>query len=271
MKPFEIPYNFDKHLIDLLVSIDPSGNSFHCIYMPPYRKDYISAKYNYIHRSGTNMREQQEMSKEEYLSHVQNIREKMPNKLMLLLQQNEGCISKEMLKEYIDLGFSKFCVGNIQQAEIIREIYPESEIIGSITMKVMPQDLENSKYKIFNGFVLWFPYNRDFDMITELPNQYRYIMLVNCGCSVYCDGTHHWFSLDEKVKCPKANYPHEMKDIIYIDPKDLYLFEPYISYFKLQGREYTTKEIIQDIFLYRFDYKTFNPNLNNTISLYKKP
>lgn len=40
---------------------------------------------------------------------------------MLLLQQNNMCISKELLKYYIDLGFTKFCAGSIQQAKYSKE------------------------------------------------------------------------------------------------------------------------------------------------------
>ena len=61
-------------------------------------------------------------------------------------------------------------------------------------MKIMPKDLEDKKYKIFNGFVLWFPYNRNLKMIQSLPKDYKYILLVNCDCSVYCQGSHHWFA-----------------------------------------------------------------------------
>lgn len=56
------------------------------------------------------------------------------------------CIDMDLLYYYINLGFNKFCVGNIEQATIIRKILPESEIIGSITMKIMPNDLMEEKY-----------------------------------------------------------------------------------------------------------------------------
>ena len=46
IRQFEIPYNFDKDLIDILFKFDPVGLGYHCIYCPPYQSDYISAKYN---------------------------------------------------------------------------------------------------------------------------------------------------------------------------------------------------------------------------------
>ncbi|MGN1342706.1 MAG: hypothetical protein ACI4VL_05800 [Bacilli bacterium] len=60
-------------------------------------------------------------------------------------------------------------MGNIEQAKIIRNLIPNSEIIGSITMKIKPQDLLDETYKIFDGFVLYFPYNRKFSIIKNLP------------------------------------------------------------------------------------------------------
>lgn len=66
IRQFEIPYNFDKDLIDILFKFDPVGLSYHCIYCPPYRSDYVSAKYNYIHNTGQDMLLAQSMTREEY-------------------------------------------------------------------------------------------------------------------------------------------------------------------------------------------------------------
>ena len=35
MKQFEIPYNFDKQLINMLYNIDATGELYHSIYIPP--------------------------------------------------------------------------------------------------------------------------------------------------------------------------------------------------------------------------------------------
>jgi hypothetical protein len=82
-------------------------------------------------------------------------------------------------------------VGSYNQAKIIRDELKDTniEIIGSITMKIMPQDLNDKKYEIFNSFVLWFPYNRNIYQIKKMPIKYKYILLVNCDCSIYCSGT----------------------------------------------------------------------------------
>ena len=63
MKIFEIPYNFDRNLIDELIKIDPTGNLYHSIYIPPYYDDYFAAKRNYIHLVGNDMQIQQNIKR----------------------------------------------------------------------------------------------------------------------------------------------------------------------------------------------------------------
>ena len=259
MKIFEIPYNFDKKLIDNLYQIDPKGDTYHCIYMPPYNYDYHSAKRYYVHSNNIDMVKQQDISRDEYESHINYIKQYYPDKLMLLLQQNKVCIDIELLNYYINLGFKKFCVGNIKQPNIIRNILPDSEIIGSISMKIMPNDLLEQKYEVFDGFVLWFPYNRKLSIIKQLPKKYKYILLVNCDCNINCDGTHHWFATREEefnnTRCPNDNPSlNNWFNKIRIQPYDLPIFEPYITYFKLQGREFNTEYLINDIKKYSKQY-----------------
>jgi hypothetical protein len=67
------------------------------------------------------------------------------------------------------------------------------------------------------------------------------------------------------MHCPKKN---SWSDIIRIEPQDLYLFEPYITYFKLQGREYSTTNLLKDIILYTTNFKYLNPNLNTDENKY---
>ena len=279
MKIFEIPYNFDKKLIDNLYQINPSGELYHSIYIAPYFYDYNSAKKYYTHYNNIDMSKQQDISREEYESHINYIKQYNPDKLRLLLQQNNMCISIDLLNYYINLGFKKFCVGNIKQANIIRNILPDSEIIGSITMKIMPNDLLKEKYKVFDGFVLWFPYNRKLSIIKQLPKKYKYILLVNCDCNINCNGTHHWLASSKKeeqnIKCPNHNpILCNWFNQIRINPYDLPIFEPYIAYFKLQGREFTTEYLINDIKKYSKQYSTkfLNPEKyeNEKFDFYKK-
>lgn len=161
---------------------------------------------------------------------------------MLLLQQNNFCIDDELLAYYINLGFNKFCVGSIEQAKQIKKFLPSAEVIASITMKITYEEfISNNKLEIFDGFVLFFTFNRDLDLIKKLPKKYKYILLVNCGCNIHCDGTHHWFASrtfeegnkPEQHRCPNKIKPTYWKDTIRIRPMDLNIFDPYISIYKL--------------------------------------
>lgn len=250
----EVPYNFDKKLISYLYSYNPSGELYHCIYCPPFWKDYVSAKYYHHDKIGKNLNKNREMSRDHYVSHIDNIRNFFPSKLMLLLQQNEDLIDTDLLKEFYikKLGFRKFCVGSIAQAKIIKEIDPNLEVVASITMRCEPEDLNKEEMrKYFDCIVLWFPYNRDIEKTESLPKCFKYILLSNCGCSVHCQGIHHWLAKneeeDKKATCPPKE---KFEDIILIHPEHLYLWKNCISYFKLQGREYHTSSLIQDIVFY---------------------
>jgi len=46
-----------------------------------------------------------------------------------------------ILEKYLKLNIKQFCVGSLNQAKMIKEIDPSIEITGSITMKMMPDDL----------------------------------------------------------------------------------------------------------------------------------
>ena len=267
MKPFEIPYNFDKQLIDFLTIY----NCFpiHCIYCPPYYQDYEGAKYNYLLNTYPK-------DKQEYYNHIDYIYNSFPNKLMLLLQHNTDILDKKLLKEYMQLGFNKFCVGSIQQAQEIKEVNPSAEIIGSITIKIDNSKIQPNYNQYFDGFVLWFPFNRDITAISKLPQNFKYSLLINCKCSIFCDGAHHWFASAEQEKnyadkCPRLQIPNGniFENQIFVRPNDLQLFDNYISYWKLQGREYKTERLIHDIVFYTGNYQYYELDKNyNTKMIY---
>ena len=268
MNQFEIPYNFDKKLIKYLKAMN-IDELIHCIYLPPFQEDYIAAKHFYM---ASNVKHdipsKLPIERMDYESHINNINNFFPNKIMLLLQQNSRLMEDSLLDYYhYDLGINKFCVGSYEQAKVLREKYPDCEIVGSITLKIMPKDLKDPKYEIFDKFVLWFPYNRNLPQIKLLPKTYEYILLVNCDCSIHCNGTHHWLAQtveeEKQSKCPKGHFFDDgYQDIILVYPKDLIIFEPYVSCFKFQGREYETSAIIWDVKNYINQYCQYK-KLNN--------
>ena len=273
VRTFEIPYNFDKNLIDALTKIKHIQEMCHSIYIPPYCEDYHSVKQYYDTVENGVVKMQRLITRQNYENHIEYIRQHFPNKMMLLLQQNDFVINNELLNYYINLGFTKFCVGSVEQANNIKKIMPRAEIVASITMKLSPQDLEEKQYEVFDAIVLWFPYNRKISVIKTLPKKYRYIILVNCECNVYCEGTHHWFTDEIKLlslDCPKTR-DNSWINTMRIYPWDLSLFEPYVSHFKIQGREYSTEYLLPIIDKYmiqqypkanlRQEYKYENKNL----------
>lgn len=270
-KQLEVPYNFDKSLISWMKTFDAKGERYHCIYTAPFWEDYISAKYFYSHESvgGLNVNVNNKRTREDYISHIENVQRNFPGKAMLLLQRNDELMNEKLLREfYIDkLHFSKFCVGSIEQAKVLKEINPEFEIVASITMKLEPEQINNNAdiEKYFDCIVLWFPYNRDIEKVEKLPRKFKYILLVNCDCSIFCNGTHHWLAKtmeDEQNAICVRNFLEEENTFPYeitITPEDLHIWRNCVDYFKLQGREYDTKSLIFDIIRYSKDYsKYFN-------------
>lgn len=249
MKPFEIPYNFDTKLIDFLNIYNNIG--IHSIYLPPFQNHYITTRHYYQYLSMTFPK-----NLENYEYHINYINKYFPNKIMLLLQRRDHILSDELIKYYLDLGITIFCVGTIEQARKIKQQNSQVEIIGSITLQINLQLLQQEEYNIFDGFVLFFPFNRDISLIKKLPPNFTYSLLVNSGCNIKCDGITHWFVNSQqeeqniKNKCPGRNVNFE--NSIYIPNIDVQYFEPYINYIKLQGREYNTQKIIGDIVNYTY-------------------
>lgn len=277
MKPLEIPYNFDKKLIDILYVLDNTGNSYDAIYCCPYKDDYIAAKRYHTAENGLDMTKSNDMTRDEYIAHIQYINKTFPNKIMLLLQQNHIIMDREKLNFYLALGFTKFCVGNIEQAKELKTINSSYYVIGSLTMKMSLSQFSQDIYsQWFDGFVLFFPFNRNFNAIKQLPSHFNYILLVNCDCNIHCKGTHHWFATREQellktLECPNSFYLNHAPDwdqLIRIRPMDMPLFDPYISAYKLQGREQTTASIIQDVCLWTTDYSRY-PGITYTTDIYQ--
>ena len=248
MKPFEIPYNFDLTLIDFL---NIYKINIHSIYLPPYQNHYITTRHFYRNLMGSFP-----LDLSDYEKHI-NYMIRYNLSPMLLLQRRDKILPQELIKYYTNIGIQKFCVGSIDQANIIKNVNPKAEIIGSITMQISKEKLENNNYSSFDGFVLFFPFNRNIKLIKELPNQYTYSLLVNSGCNIFCDGLSHWSvnskSEEENImkNCPRRK-DNKIEHNIYIPNIDLQYFEPYIDYIKLQGREYPTNKIIGDIVNYTY-------------------
>ncbi len=264
---FEIPYNFDLGLLNGIQLLHVPIDNIYCFYIPPYQEDYTS-----IFRGSTFLAR----NRKEYEVHISYIKELFgANKLQLLLQSTNTnkILPKEKLIYYFRLGFTKFCCGSIEQAKMIKEINSEAEIVGSITMKINQQKIQENFLiykKIFDKFVLDFSYTRDIEKIKKMPTDFQYLLLVNSPCNSQCDGTHHWFAEDQyHITCPGKHSDISFEQSCIINPIDLCLFDKYISIYKLQDRGWPTDIILRDLIVYSRDYKLY-PNIKNDFEIYYK-
>ena len=266
---FEFPYNFDKQLINILQGLKVD-KEIHCFYIPPFPEDYEA-----VFRSDNSIRSLHNLTREEYEDHIKNIHACYPNKMQLILQR-EKLMDVEMLQYYINLGFTKFCVRTIEQAKLIKSLSNDYEVIGSIVMKITPQQLkENLEYKkYFDGFVIFFSYNKNIDALNDFPDDYFYVLLIGSYCHTQCDGLHHWdaekkYVYKNLVKCPKSYKSTDWEYMTTICPWDLSVFKDKISIYKIQGREFTTYDIISEFMMDTAYYKIY-PNMEPNINRYKR-
>lgn len=131
MKPFDLPYNFDKELIDFYkIFFKGSEDMVHSIYLPPLRDEYLTAK-NFTkiipYRVGqpiqpTNISIFDYIPTQEYFyfKHIAKINEAFPNKICLLLQHTKELMDIYTLEKYVEAGISKFCVGSINQVKLLK-------------------------------------------------------------------------------------------------------------------------------------------------------
>lgn len=235
--------------------------------MPPLYSDYES-----ILRTDPKEDKIPKITYEEYLEHINYIKQFYPDKLQLLLQRTDGYLMPSyLIKKYIGLGFRNFCVGSLEQAKIIKEIDPTIRVVGSIAMHIEPGDI-TKKYDLykqyFNAFVLDFSYNKNYLKIKILPKGFEYMLLANSRCNIHCDGDHHWWGT-ENMYCPGvATSEHDFYDSCVIRPMDLYLFDPYIHVYKIQDRGWKTEWILREVVLYSTNYGVY-PNIKANSSIYQ--
>lgn len=258
-RKFEIPYNFDPKLLAGLNILKFDQNAISCIYLPPYEFDYPCIRKN------------NEMpNKEEHFNHIEMIQNQFPGKIQLLLQQpnDNYLMTGELLKKYLNFGIQKFCVGSLNQAKEIKNILPEAEIIGSISMHITKEKIENNKeeyLKYFDSFVLDFSYNKNLIKIQNMPNYYKYILIINSFCNINCPCDMHWFYVPNKEKgenyysfqcimSPKVSPKNEWS---LINPTKLELYDNYIRTYKIVERGWPTEQILRDLVLYTSRYKIY--------------
>ncbi len=237
---YEVPYNFDENLIHFFKS-NKSHISY--LYIPPYRDDSDNTRttiqttvlgHCYF-----------PYSREEYEYHLRKVNSS-GLKYVILWQVHNKPLTDYLIKYYCGLGASGFIVANDINASAIKQYNPNLMTICSIVQRVSCNIIDKNLSK-YDYVILYYPFNRALNALKKLTKfRNKIILMPNTLCNVDCPSTHHWFPSANKPFDPKKDCPMTEKSIGkcgLIFPRDLFLFDDYVSGYKLQGREYTTETI----------------------------
>lgn len=259
---FELPYNFnyDGKYFDYLHEIDTSY--IESIYLPIYSKknDFVNTRENLIYFPS---------SQEEYDSHIKKLQEeKIP--LTFLIQR---FLNKDIIEDYINkYNEKRFIINDDTIAKELKNKYQDNiHLTLSITRKLTYEDICRLDLSMYDNICLLFYFPHHLQVIRNLPNKYKYICLCNSTCLTNCPHPeNHWFNLDNTfsrtcIVKRMSGLKINMKNSSFIRPEDLYLFEPYIETFKLEGREFPSATIIDTVESYinrKSNYKMIIYNFN---------
>ncbi|MFD3158312.1 hypothetical protein ACFIJ5_15920 [Haloimpatiens sp. FM7330] len=248
MKKYEIPFNFDLELLNFLdEKIDKNWIEF--LFLSPFKEDSTNARSHV-----ENVKRQYDTytvpkTREEYTKCIYEI-EKRGYRPAVLFQEDK-LMSKEKLDYYFKLGIKDFIVNSDKLAIYIKDKNPDYNVVASITKILSAKDIWEKDYSMYDKIVLYFPFNRAIDRLKELPTKYKYIILANSYCAYNCvEAKKHWSSTTKEaltINCVRKNNKDKL---IYIPPEYTHIFEPYVANFKLQGREYPTYMLANEIYYY---------------------
>lgn len=265
----KLPYNFDFRLIDEYEKIlnNPQINlnkdEVLSIYLPCFREDGCNTRKHMAAGIST---------WEEYVWHIKYILQY--NFVIDILFQGQDLIEDNVIQKYLDLGITHFTVSNDALARRIKKLKPNAYITASIVKLLTPEEIKNNEeLEIYNEICLYFWYNREFDIIKELPKKYHYQMLVCSVCDPCCKHCFiHWNLSQPEIdqlhwKCPWGYNPLMVLKSCYLNRDVIEKFLPDTIYsLKLPGREYQTYQIIDSLQGYcdkvhqSLEYKDFNLN-----------
>lgn len=248
MVKYEIPFNFDLDLLDFLEGyIDKQWIEF--LFLPPFKGDSPNARSHVEGITKASWTYKEPDTLEEYDFYIKEIQRRgfTPG----VLFQKEEPLAMDVVKHYLDLGVNTFVVNSDKLASDLKKVNSKYKIIASITKTLSAEDLWENDYSMYDKIVLHFPFNRALSKLKELPSYYKYSILVNSYCLYNCAVARaHWNSTPEtscNITCLKGE---KKDDLIYIPPEYTKLFAPYVDSFKIQGREYPTHILGEEIYCY---------------------
>ena len=273
MIKFELPYNFnfDGKYFNLLDARKEYFQQIDCVYMPSFVNDkMINTRQDLTKYPKTS---------EEYYNHISEFQKRGIN-VNILMQRNTTI--EDIEKYHNEYYINNFTINDNELALKVKEKYSNIKLRLSITAKATVNDINSKEMDVYDNIVLFFWYNRHLDVIKQLPKNHEYSLLCNTRCMYncpYCE--EHWFGNKINEVTTKCSYQRLIQghilnfpNVAYIRPIDLCYFEKYISVFKLQGRESSSKCIFADFDRYIMVKKTTIPlhgfNEDNILSNYNK-
>lgn len=251
MKKFEIPYNFnfDKNYFDNLEANKDLWGYIDTIYLPCF----VDTKIDNIQHNSREEFNHSPKTFDEYKWHIDKL--KTYNIPITLLIQKDA--TEDMVEYHINnFGIYSFIINNDELAKKLKEKYGDKiKLTLSITRIITQEEIETKDLSMYDEICLFFYFTRHLNVIKELPKKYSYIALVNSRCLYDCSVvSKHWFDIKKlNQTCIRQLYRHgllNMKISAYVRPQDLFVFDDYISTYKLQGREYTSDRIFKEFKAY---------------------
>lgn len=240
MRLFEIPYNFDKNLID---QIKKHKKNIDFVYIPCFMEDALDAR-----RFIPDALKTYPKTRQEYIQHIKYIQDaELP--IAVLLQDTKKDLSDDILNFYInDLKIKKFIINQDIIAKRIKEINKEIYTVASITKALSLQDIIDKQdfySEIYDGMVLFYPFNRAIKKLKYLPKKFNYTILINDHCNYDCyNYMRHWF--DPTFEHDQYHCWSNTEKSINIIPEILPVFDQYMYSYKLHGRDFPTGRIVRE-------------------------
>ena len=234
-KLFEVPYNFDK---ELLTRLEPYKNNIKFLFLSAFYEDWGHTREN------TFLDNKIPKTREEYSEHIKSIFN-AGYEIGLLVQELTE-IDETKFDYYIDLGITIFIVTNDNNAQILKNKGAKC-LIASITKALAPAEV-NEVNDIYDLIVLPFEFTRNIQLFKTIKESKKdkLILLVNSNCAYDCAvRKQHWHeNKGYSFQCPYMNNQEKMS---YVPGNDLHFFDPFISHYKLQGREWDTDYIVKNV------------------------
>lgn len=183
-----------------------------------------------------------------------------------ILFQEDKKYEKEIIDLYCkDLRIDAVITVSDELATYIKKKYPHIKTIASIVKCLTFEDYFKKDLTMYDEAVLDFPFERGISAIKMLPSNLKYNIIVNNNTCIYnCPKRKaHWkFGydfIDQNTRCnvPKLINSKEyekakeaLEKCMLFYPKDLEYFDDCINNFKIQGREYSTNIILEQLLFF---------------------